>query len=729
MKKRPQLELDELKQLSWLLGAGVALIALSSLFYLDSGSWLLAAVGFVLIPLAVARPTWPAIVPIVLHRFALPVIIAWAAYDFYAHGEPLSSMVRLDALLLLYRATHYRRRREDLQLLVLGLFLVVMAGVITVSLIFAAQIILFVACGLLFLLIATAIDALEGQSRVFVPLVHNVAPAWTHRAWLTLFARLRESCDWRVFAFGSVLFAGFVTFSGLLFMTIPRFQLDSGLALDRFMQRKASTGFSDTLKFGDVTDIQQDDSVVLRVEASDRELVPPVLYWRMVVLDDYKAGTFQMSAALKSAAFQRELTLSRIESYEPSALARPAYWTFYLEPGVSRYLPLGGGFRRLTFTEPQAVRVSQSLRLVMLGREAASMKAYRVEGMGVGDRIQDGPLHEVLTAEGGTRRIWVRLNVSESDQAELGKMVAEITGGRKLSAEDFSRAAMTWIAKRHEYSLKSTLPPGANDPLVRWLASKEPGHCELFAGGFALLGRAAGFPTRMVAGYLGGAWNGDYLMVRNSDAHAWCEIFTGRGQWLRADPTNEGPRLVEAEKGSLLRTPQLRDVQRSWAARIDRIRLLWYRHIVNFDRAEQQQVFRTIKESTERTGREIRERVLGVIAQVREWLARPWSWSRGWRTAGWSLLALSVVVGCFMAVRRYVSRLRRKSRFVLDPVRREAGRWLTRLQSADASADAVVLREQLQRLRYGRKETWPDSRRVLKAAKCAARRGKNHRTA
>ena len=108
-----------------------------------------------------------------------------------------------------------------------------------------------------------------------------------------------------------------------------------------------------------------------------------------------------------------------------------------------------------------------------------------------------------------------------------------------------------------------------------------PGHCELFAGAFTLLARTAGIPTRIVTGFRGGTWSGfeDYYMVRNRDAHAWCEIFDGRDAWLRVDPTPGGG-LVGAGNDSL-GTPL---IDRSWVAYLDSLRIVWYRRIVNFDR-------------------------------------------------------------------------------------------------------------------------------------------------
>ena len=51
--------------------------------------------------------------------------------------------------------------------------------------------------------------------------------------------------------------------------------------------------------------------------------------------------------------------------------------------------------------------------------------------------------------------------------------------------------------------------------------------------------RAAGIPSRVVTGYLGGEVNqlGDYLIVRQADAHAWTEVWLAREGWVRIDPT------------------------------------------------------------------------------------------------------------------------------------------------------------------------------------------------
>jgi len=705
----------------------LALIALSSLFYLEIDARALSAVGFVLVPLMLLKPAWPARVPALVHRLAFPGVVAFSAFDFYAHGEFLPALVRLDVLLLLYRACSYRKRRDDLQLIVLGLFLIVMAGVITVSLVFVAQIIAFVACALLFLLLITLVEGSEDEAAAAATAA-RVAPAWAHGDWFRLFCRVRATSDWRVFALGGGLFAGLVGLSAVLFMAIPRFEIESGLFLDRLITQKSYTGFSDTLKFDDVTDIQQDTSVVLRIEASDRSRVPETLYWRMVVLDEYRNSAFQMSPALKAAAFRREETVVRLNGTDPSERGGPLIWTFYLESGVSRFLPLAGGFRRMTFTEPQVLRASPVLHLVMLSRDPVSMKAYRVEGMATGDRLQD-----VVFGRQGTKKtvleakerlpVWLEIGVDEADRAILASQVNEITGGAVLGGpEAFGRAAMIWLAKRHAYSLKTELPKGRGDPLIRWLASTEPGHCELFAGAFTLLARTAGYPARVVAGFMGGAWNEDYLIVRNSDAHAWCELYDGRGNWLRFDPTNDGPGLVQGNRSTTVATTNVRTMPRGWAARFERLRILWYRRIVNFDRAGQQELVRSIQAAAEDSSRGVREWATRGAGAFRDWISQPWDVQR------WATLARITALASFggYAWWRYGRGWWAKRRYTrgkgVHPVRKKAGRWLRRMDSIVLTQDALAVQDALRRLRYGRSESWPEPERVFARARGIVRK-------
>ena len=65
------------------------------------------------------------------------------------------------------------------------------------------------------------------------------------------------------------------------------------------------------------------------------------------------------------------------------------------------------------------------------------------------------------------------------------------------------------------------------------------GFCEHYASAFTIMMRMAGIPSRVVTGYQGGWFNsiGSYLLVRQSDAHAWSEVWITGSGWTRIDPT------------------------------------------------------------------------------------------------------------------------------------------------------------------------------------------------
>ena len=75
-----------------------------------------------------------------------------------------------------------------------------------------------------------------------------------------------------------------------------------------------------------------------------------------------------------------------------------------------------------------------------------------------------------------------------------------------------------------------------------FLFNKKIGFCEHFASSFTLLMRAANIPSRVVIGYQGGEvlknYQGrSYLLIDNSYAHAWSEVWLDDKGWIRVDPT------------------------------------------------------------------------------------------------------------------------------------------------------------------------------------------------
>jgi transglutaminase-like putative cysteine protease len=103
---------------------------------------------------------------------------------------------------------------------------------------------------------------------------------------------------------------------------------------------------------------------------------------------------------------------------------------------------------------------------------------------------------------------------------------------------DYARAVLGWF---RDHGLEYTLDPGTTtiDSVDTTLFDSKRGFCGHFASAYAMMMRAAGVPARIVTGYLGGEWNpvGGYLIVRQSDAHAWTEVWLEGSGWTRIDPT------------------------------------------------------------------------------------------------------------------------------------------------------------------------------------------------
>jgi hypothetical protein len=642
-------------------------------------------------------------------------------------------LIRLGILLVLYRAVSYRRKREDLQLIVLGLFLIVVAGVLTVSLGFAFLLLGFTACALGFLFVITLIDMTERTAVALTYQEMSQRPPWAREGWGRLFGRLRQVADWRLIGFAAGLFVLVIGCSALLFVIIPRFELATGFFLDKYITRKSRTGFTESVKFGDVSELVRDESVAMRVDLTDASGLREAPYWRLVVLDEYTPDGFKVSAGLKAELLRSQTVTQRVRDRGLGRLKNPVggTWTFYVEPGVSRFLPLPGGYGMLRLRELLPLQTSAGHRLAALRSEPLAMTAFQLEDVEMtpvvpdvryAQRLRDAREYPAREADRYRSDPLTSLRgpAGPANTAVLARVLGEITGGAALPPAEFARRATEWLQNRHAYALAVKLPPGeGKDDIVRWLDSNEPGFCEYFAAGLTVLARAAGLPARVVAGFRGGVLNGfeNYYMVKNSDAHAWVEIYDGKAAWVRTDPTPGS--LAFTERAAALAVQQVQDS--SWSARFDSLRVIWYRRIVNFDSRAQVLMIEQVKSFTTDTGAALRVRFEEISRRLKAWILRPWDAARFGRTAaalatlgaaGWALVRL----GQWGWLRW--QGWRRPDEF--DPVRRTAGKWLARLrQPAETGNQRPGVREvlpDLQRLRYGRRETWPEPRGVFRRA-------------
>lgn len=737
MSRQAKLTFEELHELKWLLGNVLALLALWALSMLDfSGDILLLlgacmVVSSLLVPkLLSGVPTWGA-------KVTAPGILVFVLSDF-ALNLPnfLPPLARMVALLLLYRSLTLRRRREDLQLLLLSLFCLVISGALTVSLMFALQILLFAPLAMAFLFVICILDRGKDSRS------HTID--WQQVKLSRLLRRVAAALNFRLVLLGSVMFAGMVAVSSLLFVLMPRFNFDQAIP---FLQIQGSSrvGFSGEVKLGAVTDIRQDNSVALSVDVPSIESLPSFPYWRMMVLDAYSDGHFRMSSKLtdKNGDYRKKNQLREIYGWGVwgKDLSHDK-WTFYLEGGVSEYLPVPGAFSRIRFQMPQDVEWLPELNLYSTATVTQSAFFYQIENLDWRDRFPASKvevqtfeeMNELLVSD---RLLYPKslltLPLTEDERGVLSEinqgLLADIPDGDAVS---YSRAVSDYLRLGYSYSMQSSLPDRGEDPVVTWLKEGRVGHCEYFAGAFILLAREAGFPARMVVGFAGGSWNSveEYFVVRNNSAHAWAEIYDSKTQeWLRVDPTPSatlaGASLADGRQVVL-------PVEAGMGAWVDSLRIQWYRRVVDFDQDDQVKIALSVKEVAQEFLKTASDKAKFWLSVLKETVSEPFSTS--------SILRVGGVVVCVFALyivwwSRYGwlnlwHQLRRKPR-MLSPLRQQAGRYLAKIkrrsERSGLSDGLNRVRIRLEAIRFGPDVKQSSAKAVFREARRMLRGRYGHR--
>lgn len=733
-QQSPKLSVYGLFRIKWLVGALMALVAVTALFNLKSLNWFPAIVSVSAISISMVFPRWYARTPNLVWRIFALSIVPLVSIDILAK-ETVPALLNLNTWLVLYRALNHQKRREEMQLVLLCLFLLVMAGMLTASIVFGLQLLLFSGLAIAFLTAGTILDSKSGGDSENI----ESTKAWKgHKGWL----RMGNSIRYRNLVIGSAMFASLVGIAGFAFIFIPRVDVENKVNLFQMESNSSQTGFSESIKLGDVTSIKNDNQVALRVDVSGEQVVPATPYWRMLALDLYENGNFSLSPELKENLKEGGATPYQAVRYWkdrwfsdlPSRDQERDRWTFFVEPGVSKFLPVLGSFKQFTYANLSELSIGPHMHAFSLKDTPSKMVSYQLEGVDFSSNIPDIPADRFV--EGSMRRVIGNSDVSkkypesllglpsgENARAYLVSLVDELTGGVPMDAVEFATRASQYLSETHNYSMDISLPETSDmqDPVVRWMRSGVDGHCEFFASSLILLSRAAGFKSRIVVGFKGGAWNSfeNYYMVRNSDAHAWCEMFDGNGSWFRVDPTpGSGLPMVPQETVAL----ESQTGEGGSLAYVDSLRMLWYRRIVNFDEQAQKEVATQLKDFLLAYVEVAEEWSLMAVKQIYSWIVAPWSTEKFVYTMSSLVVSVSILLfqrNLALNYRELMLAVFRRG----DPIRRKASKLLKKYESKPRSfsgeakdkRDAAI--NELKRLRFGRKESWSNPRFVFKEAR------------
>jgi protein-glutamine gamma-glutamyltransferase len=294
----------------------------------------------------------------------------------------------------------------------------------------------------------------------------------------------------------------------LLFVLFPRLP-GSFWAIPRGDQ--ALTGLSDTMNPFGIGQLATDYEPVFRVTFAGATPPPELRYWRGPVLHEFDGYTWRRGYAL-------------LRTLQPlDARGTPYRYRVALEPTHRRYW-----FALDTPVQAPDERATLSYDHQLIAREDVNTPVS-FEGLSYTQLQSFQPLpaierHQDLTLPASA-------NPRSRDLA---------TQLRARTSSDAGYIAAVLDYFRHGGFVYSLEPePVGGDPVDQFLFRTRTGFCGHYASAFVALMRAGGVPARVVTGYLGGEWNpiGGYLVVRQSDAHAWAEVWLAQRGWTRIDPT------------------------------------------------------------------------------------------------------------------------------------------------------------------------------------------------
>jgi transglutaminase-like putative cysteine protease len=307
----------------------------------------------------------------------------------------------------------------------------------------------------------------------------------------------------------------------LLFLIFPRVQGTFLRSLGG--GSTGQTGMSEHLEPGSFSSLVQNDQMAFRAAISGGTPAGRDLYWRAVVLDLCEHG-LSWRASSDPWPFQPR--------YAPLTAKLPANT-------VEQRITLMPHGRRWLFALDRPVDIAPSSSLkpqLMKNNLVRSQNPIITKAIyTVYSQLSHTDAPEVMTPA-------LRVYYTQLPDG-LGARVLQLADGWKQQArstEDIVRAAQGFFGDgSFAYTLTPGRLPSGGAALEQFLFRTRRGFCEHYAGAFSTLMRAAGVPARIVIGYQGGEYNtwGGYYTVRQSDAHAWAEIWIDGQGWQRQDPT------------------------------------------------------------------------------------------------------------------------------------------------------------------------------------------------
>lgn len=410
------------------------------------------------------------------------------------------------------------------------------------------------------------------NSESFWLLGYQICICWLSTATLLRLTTGQPAPHWRLsLRYGARLLAQAIPLTLIFWLLFPR--LGGPLWSLPADSDVAESGLGETMSPGDITQLVQSDEIAFRVHFLTAPPPSTELYWRGPVFNDFNGRTWRGSLPVPQKEPQLKLqgpAYHYIVSLEP----HQHQWVFTLDWLQQANLPRAAMTADHTLVTPFAVSRPVDV--------SATSYPHADFADPMSDRLRRRELFLPEDANPRTRQLSQTLRAQHPNDMELV-------------------AAVLQMFAEQPYYYTLTPPKLSDDSVDQFLFDTKRGFCGHYASAFAVLMRAAGIPARVVTGYQGGTFNrfADYWILRQSNAHAWDEIWIeGRG-WIRIDPTASiSPQRVERDVSDSVAADTAavshwRGHSR-WLAdarlRFDALRELWRERVLTFNQDSQERL-------------------------------------------------------------------------------------------------------------------------------------------
>lgn len=352
-----------------------------------------------------------------------------------------------------------------------------------------------------------------------------------------------------------------------MLITVPVFVLCPRVPIATLQIKRAphTGGFSEKIKFGEMRGSLESERPFMTVRT------PNGRKWRGIVLDFYdgqgwrrrdRRGTELQAGRDNLIWVDPRVRAQGKEAFESAeVILEPTDCRFYFSPRFPIALESefsavrhDGGRMLLRVEEPQAKRIRYQ---VWFGDTKKGPSALDTEDMGKFTQY----LPSLKRIPALAKRVTAGATTNRQRAEMIDKFLAE---------------------GEYTYSLGGAPPPNV-DPVEWFLFEAKTGHCEYYSSSMALMLRSLGVPARVVNGFNPGTFDpfSGTWVVRERNAHSWCEVFLDGEGWVEFDPTTGNGREQDSTLAQRMGLDQMKFYQVTMGV-LNQLDFEWQRCVVSF---------------------------------------------------------------------------------------------------------------------------------------------------